>query len=75
MRIGSRSRHDDATFRAAGDTDQKWHLRRSAFATLTLTGAQAARINADLAAGRDPRSWLSPRQRQALDAKGVAGGH
>ena len=74
-RIGSRARRDDTPLRVASDSDQKWHLHRSALAALVLTPAQATHVNAELAAGRDPGRWLSPRQRQALDAKVVTGSH
>lgn len=61
-RLGERARRTDDRARDAGDTDRKYHLQRSPLRWLPLTPAQAARINADLAAGHDGRRWLSPRQ-------------
>ncbi len=62
-KLGAQASRSDAPVRAASDADQKWYLRQSPFASLPLTPAQAARMNADVAAGRDPSRWLSPRQR------------
>jgi len=47
----------------APESDQKRHLRFSTLRFLPLTSAQAARIDAALAAGTDVTRWLSPRQR------------
>jgi hypothetical protein len=63
-RLGERAAGSDARAREASDADQKWHLRRSALRHVPITPAQAARVNAELAAGRDPLVWLSPRQRE-----------
>lgn len=52
----------------APDSDQKRHLHRSSLRFVPLTAAQAARVNAALAAGTDATRWLSPRQR-ALAAR------
>jgi len=62
-KLGAQASRSEAPVRAASDADQKWYLRQSPFASLPLTPAQAARMNADVAAGRDPSRWLSPRQR------------
>ena len=62
QRLGDRAVRTDARARDASDSDRKFHLQRSPLRYLPLTPAQAARINSDLAAGRDPRRWLSPRQ-------------
>lgn len=51
---------------AAPESDRKYYLRHSPLARLDLTGLQAARVNAALGSGQDPRRWLSPRQKQAL---------
>ena len=48
-------------------SDQKRHLRHSALRALPLTRFQQTRVNAALAQGEDPRPWLSPRQRAALE--------
>jgi hypothetical protein len=61
-RLGERAVRTDARLRDAGASDLKWHLQRSPLRWLPLTPAQAARVNSDLAAGRDARRWLSPRQ-------------
>lgn len=53
--------------RDAGDSDQKYHLKRSKLRYLPLTPLQAARVNAALGAGRSPLPWLSPRQRVLHD--------
>ena len=50
-------------FTLAPESDQKRHLRFSTLRFLPLTSAQAARIDAALAAGNDVTHWLSPRQR------------
>jgi len=60
--FGSAVLEADAPPRAAGASDQKRHLR-----TYALTPLQQTRLNAALAAGRDPRPWLSPRQRLAWE--------
>ena len=52
--------------RKAPESDQKRHLRASKLRHLTLTPLQATRINAALADRKDPRPWLSPRQRALL---------
>lgn len=49
-------------FRVAPASDDKRHLKASPYAGLSLTGAQATRINAALAAGEDPRRFLAPHQ-------------
>jgi thioredoxin family protein len=61
-RLGERARRTDERARDAAEADRKYHLQRSLLHWLPLTPAQAARINADLAAGHDGRRWLSPRQ-------------
>jgi hypothetical protein len=43
-------------------------LRGTVWARVAMTSAQAARVNAAVAAGRDPSAWLSPRQRAAAAA-------
>lgn len=48
--------------RSAPQGDQKRHLSRSPYGKLDLTPTQSVRVNAALAAGEDPRRWLSPRQ-------------
>lgn len=47
-------------------SDDHYHLRRSPFAALGLSLAQARRVNAALAQGADPSLLLSPRQRARL---------
>lgn len=51
-----------ATPRDAEAGDGKYHLRQSPLRYLPLTPLQAARVNSDLAAGKAPARWLSPRQ-------------
>ncbi len=58
----------DAPIGAAQSSDAKFSLRRSAFRYLPLTGFQASKCNAALAAHQPVESWLSPRQ-QALQAR------
>ncbi len=48
-------------------SDQKRHLRHSKLRDLPLTRFQQTRVNAALAQGQDPRPWLSPRQRAAVE--------
>ncbi len=52
--------------RPAKASDQKRHLIGTRYASLPLTRFQQTRVNAALAAGRDPTPWLSPRQREAV---------
>lgn len=73
-KLGDRAVRSETRAGEASDSDQKWHLRRSPLRYLPLTPAQAARINADLAVGRDPQAWLSPRQRDLARRIEVAGG-
>jgi thioredoxin family protein len=61
-RLGEHARRTDERARDAAEADRKYHLQRSPLRWLPLTPAQAARINADLAAGHDGQRWLSPRQ-------------
>ena len=62
--VGERAVRTDDVARDARASDRKWHLQRSALRWLPLTPTQAARINSDLAAGRDALRWLSARQHQ-----------
>lgn len=66
-KVGTRASRAEGRARTASDSDQKRHLRRSEFRSLPLTPGQAARVNADLAAGREPERWLSPRQLELRD--------
>jgi len=54
--------------RMVADDQVKYALKRTPMARLPLTPLQAARINADIRLGPDPRRWLSPRQLKLLDA-------
>ncbi len=63
-KVGPRAVRVDAASRVAAASDQKWHLRRSHWRYVPLTPLQAARVNADVATGREPARWLSPRQRE-----------
>jgi hypothetical protein len=47
--------------------DDKHALTGTAYARVPMTEAQRARVNAALAAGRDPLPYLSPTQRRAVD--------
>lgn len=49
-------------FRPSPDDDGH-ALRGTPWSTVPMTEAQAARVNATVAAGGDPTPWLSPRQR------------
>ncbi len=62
-KLGDRAVRTDESARDAKISDRKWHLQRSPLRWLPLTAAQAARVNADLGAGRDGTRWLSARQR------------
>ncbi len=53
------------TFRFSA-TDDKYSLRSHVLARVGLTPVQATRVNAALAAGRDPLPWLTPRQAAQL---------
>ena len=58
----------DQKVRAAKPSDDKHALRRSAYAKLELLPIQQTRVNAALAQKRDARPWLTPKQRNALEA-------
>ena len=45
-------------------SDRKHALRATPWWHVPMTPLQQARVNADLALGRDPERWLTPRQRQ-----------
>lgn len=62
----------DGTFRAS-PKDDRYRLRHTTWRSVPMTPAQAARVNADLGAGRSPERWLSPRQ-LALHERAVASG-
>lgn len=52
----------EAPFRPSG-RDDRYRIRRTTWAAVPMTPAQASRVNADVGAGRSPLRWLSPRQR------------
>ncbi len=65
--------HDDGIFRPSPG-DDRHRLRGTAWASVPMTPGQASRVNALVAAGRDPAPWLSPRQRTihaAAEARGL----
>ncbi|MEO0600428.1 MAG: thioredoxin family protein [Myxococcota bacterium] len=62
----------DGTFRASAK-DDRFRIRRTSWAAVPMTEAQAARVNADVGAGRSPARWLSPRQ-LAIHARAQAKG-
>ncbi len=68
--LGDAARRSDERGRRADD-DDKYHLRRGSLRFLPLTGFQATKCNAALAAGASGEAWLSPRQ-QALQARVAA---
>ncbi len=49
--------------RAASARNQRYYLRSSRLASLSLTEGQSLRVNAALGNGTDVARWLSPRQR------------
>ncbi|MGI9014346.1 MAG: VPGUxxT family thioredoxin-like (seleno)protein, type 2 [Phycisphaerales bacterium] len=66
VRSGSAS-----AMRPAQDSDQKYHLKRTALRYLPLTPMQAARVNAALLSRADVKQYLSPHQWElaaAIDA-------
>ena len=63
---GRAVRVSDTPPRPSKASDQKRHWKRSGYRALPLTRFQQTRVNAALARGADPRPWLSPRQRAAL---------
>jgi hypothetical protein len=48
--------------RPAKSDDRKYYLGKTSYRHLPLTPAQAMRVNAELAARRDPARWLTARQ-------------
>jgi hypothetical protein len=58
----------DAPARSAKASDQKFALRHCELRYLPLTPMQATKVNADLRSGKDPARWLSPRQRELVEA-------
>lgn len=67
--FGSQVRLRPRRVRDANASDRKRFLQHSRYRGLDLIEAQAVKVNADLAEGRDPDRWLSPRQRNALDER------
>jgi hypothetical protein len=61
--VGDRARERNGAIRRAGADEHLYHLRRSPLRWLPLVGAQAVRVNSALGLGKDPSTWLSPRQR------------
>lgn len=66
------SRPTAGAFRGS-DRDDRYRIRGTPWAAVPMTPAQAARVNADVGAGRSPARWLSPRQ-LAIHARAVASG-
>jgi len=66
--FGENATLERARASAAKPSDDKRHLRASAYVQVDLTPLQRTRVNSALAAGEDPRKWLSPRQRASLDS-------
>jgi hypothetical protein len=65
--VGCRVTNGGGAPRAAKEPDQKYYLaKKPELRRLSLTPAQAAKVNAALRFGEDPRKWLSPRQRERL---------
>lgn len=62
----------EGTFRSSRK-DDRYRIRRTTWAAVPMTEAQAARVNADVGAGRSPSRWLSPRQ-LAIHARAKASG-
>jgi len=63
----------DAEFRTSSK-DDRHRIRRTSWAAVPMTPAQATRVNAAVGAGEDPSRWLSPRQ-LALHARAQASGN
>ena len=61
--VGERAKPIGPPIRAAETSDYLYHLQHSSLRFAPLTELQATRVNADLAQGRDPSHWMSPRQR------------
>ncbi|MFM9957124.1 MAG: VPGUxxT family thioredoxin-like (seleno)protein, type 2 [Phycisphaerales bacterium] len=59
--VGSRAHRATGTMRVS-ESDTKYHLSRSAYREVPMTPMQACRVNAELGAGREPETWLSPKQ-------------
>jgi len=66
--LGNDASRNGAAARPAPPSDRKYYLAHSPFNGLPLTPIQRARVNADLAAGRDGTGWLSPRQLALLES-------
>ncbi|MEN0060710.1 MAG: VPGUxxT family thioredoxin-like (seleno)protein, type 2 [Myxococcota bacterium] len=62
----------DASFRASAK-DDRYRIRRTTWAAVPMTPAQASRVNAAVGAGEDPSRWLSPRQRALHERAKVSG--
>jgi hypothetical protein len=64
--VRRRAERTNELARDAKDSDRTRHLNASALRYLPLTPLQATKVNAALAAGASPLSWLSPRQRELV---------
>lgn len=66
-KVGGRARRNDRSI-SATPGDDRYHSRRAPWRFLPMVPAQATRVNAAVALGEDARVFLSPRQRQLLEA-------
>ena len=64
-KVAERAVRSDEAAKDAEASDQKHALRASPLRSVPMTAAQAAKVNAALAAGQDPMPWLAPSQREA----------
>ncbi|MBX2800776.1 MAG: hypothetical protein KTR31_24050 [Myxococcales bacterium] len=69
-RSGGTTRHEGHSLRATPN-DDRYEIRGTPWGAVPMTAGQASRVNADVAANRDPSRWLSPRQ-LAIHAEAVA---
>ncbi len=64
LQIAGRAARPAPTGMKPSAEDTKYRLARSEYRDIPMTKTQASRVNAALAAGTDPKQWLSPRQLQ-----------
>jgi hypothetical protein len=61
--VGDRAKRLAQPMRKADASEYLYHLQHSHLCFAPLTELQATRVNSDLARGKEPAHWMSPRQR------------
>lgn len=64
-KAGEKVARNDEASRPAKDSDRWYYLKKSPAKALTLTPAQATKVNAAIGLKQDPTPWLTPSQAAA----------